>query len=78
MRRARDKKLMELHSRYQDIENIGYAHANAARQPDVQCIKEAEEQRNQEKAKKREAEALERIKEAQKVNFLLFKFKFIK
>lgn len=69
MRRQHDKKLMELHHRYQDIENIGYAHKNAARQPDPASIREAEEQRNREKAKEREAEALERMKEAQNVRY---------
>ncbi|XP_014206943.1 uncharacterized protein LOC106638343 isoform X2 [Copidosoma floridanum] len=67
MHRARDEKLREIIRRYQDIENIGYAHENAARQPDVDSIKQAEEERNKAMAKARGEEAARKLQELNKV-----------
>lgn len=68
MRRAHDRRLMEFHRRYQDIENIGCAHKNAAMQPDIESIRLEEERRNKALAKARGAEAVQRLQESKKVN----------
>jgi hypothetical protein len=68
MQRARDRKLLAFQRRYQDIENIGYAHKNALKQPNVEEIKKIEEQKNKAVAKARGADALQRLQESNKVN----------
>ena len=68
MRRVHERKLWELQRRLQDTDNIGYAHEKAKKQPDVEAIKQAEEERNKAIAEARGAEAIHRLQEANKVN----------
>ncbi|XP_016837367.1 serine-rich adhesin for platelets isoform X1 [Nasonia vitripennis] len=67
MRREHERRLLEIQKRYHDLENIGYAHENAARQPDTESLKKAEEQRNQAVARERGASALQQLQETYKV-----------
>ncbi|XP_058795681.1 uncharacterized protein LOC131666786 isoform X2 [Phymastichus coffea] len=67
MRKAHDKRMMEFHRRYQDIENIGLAHKNAAIQPDIETIRLEEQKRNRVLAKARGTHAMQRLEESKKV-----------
>lgn len=68
MSKEHEKRLLEIHRRYQDLENIGIAHENAANQPDVESIMRAEEQRYRAMAKSRGVSALQQLQETNKVN----------
>ncbi|XP_011493782.1 PREDICTED: uncharacterized protein LOC105359004 [Ceratosolen solmsi marchali] len=67
MKKAHDRKLMAFQRRYQDIENIGYAHKNALNQPNVEEIRNVEEQQNKAAAKIRGAKALKQLHEANQI-----------
>lgn len=68
LRKAQEKKLLDIHKRYQDVENIGYAHDNASRQLDAETLKIAQEKKNQDIARQRAAEAAEKLKQKVQVN----------
>ncbi|KAL7300870.1 hypothetical protein TKK_0006426 [Trichogramma kaykai] len=71
--RERDRKLQEVRRRCPESEFIGYAHENAARQPDVEAIRRAEDERNRLRAKERGAEAARKLREAKNAQAAIHK-----
>lgn len=78
MRREHERRLLEIQKRYHDLENIGYAHENAAHQPDTECLKRAEEQKNRAAARARGASALQQLQETHQVIDNVYDVLFLK